>query len=145
MGTDSIIIVGMKKSYFLLLLSFMVVSLSSCRDKGYSVSTSGNSIYIEMPSMTVGIVGPNQVSYGGVSLYDISESVYNEFHGLSGLFKSGKYNVYLKTKYKNDYGETVTKDKGLVITLDTDEMKRYQSSGYFSGNFEKALTEALWR
>lgn len=129
----------------LLLGGLALIFLSSCKDKGFNVSTSGNDIYLEMPSMTVGIVGPNQVSYGGVSLYDISESVYNEFHGLCGLFKSGKYNVYLKTKYKNDYGETVTKNKGLVITLDTDEMKRYQSSGYFSGNFEKALKEALWR
>lgn len=135
----------MKKILFLVLLSFMVISLSSCRNNGYNVSTSGNDIYIEMPSMTVGVVGPNQVSYGGVSLYDISESVYNEFHGLYGLFKSGKYNVYLKTWYNNDYGEKVTKDKGLVITLDTEEMKRYQSSGYFGDNFEKALKEALWR
>lgn len=53
----------------------MVISLSSCRDKGYSVSTSDNNIYIEMPSMTVGIVGPNVVDYGGVSLYDISEYI----------------------------------------------------------------------
>lgn len=135
----------MKKYLGRILLLILVLSLSSCRDKGYSVSTSGNNIYIEMPSMTIGIVGPNQVSYGGVSLYDISESVYNEFHGIFGFFKSGKYNVYLKTKYKNNYGETVTKDNGLVMILDTDEMKRYQSCGYFSGSFEKALKEALWR
>ena len=135
----------MKNCLGIIFLLLVVLSLSSCRDKGYCVSTSGNNIYIEMPSMTVGIVGPNQVSYGGVSLYDISESVYNEFHGVFGFFKSGKYNVYLKTKYKNKYGETVTQDKGFVITLDTDEMKRYQSCGYFSGGFEKALKEALWR
>lgn len=134
-----------RKICLFIVASITLLFLTSCRDKGYSVSTSGNNIYIEMPSMTVGIVGPNEVDYGGVSLYDVSESVYNEFHGLYGLLKSGKYNIYLRTKYKNNYGETVTKDKGLVITLDTDEMKRYQSSGYFSGNFEKALKEALWR
>ena len=87
-----------------ILSTMCILFLTSCGDSEYSVKTNGNSIIIEIPSRTVGISGINEVSYGSISLNEVAEAVYNEFHGISGFFKSGNYDVYLKTKYKNKYG-----------------------------------------
>jgi len=123
-------------------LSPMCLALfTSCGESEYSVTTNGQVINIEIPSRTVGISGINEVSYGNISLNEVAEAVYNEFHGISGFFKSGNYDVYLKTKYKNKYGETEYSDKGKICTLNTDEMKRYESSYYFSREFTSKIDE----
>lgn len=124
-----------------ILSTMCILFLTSCGDSEYSVKTNGNSIIIEIPSRTVGISGINEVSYGSISLNEVAEAVYNEFHGISGFFKSGNYDVYLKTKYKNKYGETEYSDKGKICTLNTDEMKRYESSYYFSREFTSKIDE----
>ncbi len=129
------------KLLHLVILIFSILTIISCENSDFSVKTTGNNIYIEMPSRSVGISGINKVSYGNISLNDVSEAIYDEFHGIKGLFKSGDYNVYLKTKYKNSYGEIEFSDKGKVCTLNTDEMKRYASSYYFTQDFNSKIDQ----
>ena len=115
------------------------MSLSACKGKRYYVYTNDHNVYIEMPAMTIGIAGPNRVSYVGVSLYDVAEEVFKEFRGIDGLFKKGSYNVYLRFISKNDYGEEVVRDAGFVCTLTTDEMDRYLDRSYFCGDFVEKI------
>ena len=63
-----------------ILSTMCILFLTSCGDSEYSVKTNGNSIIIEIPSRTVGISGINEVSYGSISLNEVAEAVYNEFH-----------------------------------------------------------------
>ncbi len=99
-------------------------------------------IDITIPQRTVGIAGVNQVDYGGVSLYDVAEDVYSEFHGIKGLFKDGTYTVYLFTTGTNEYGETETSSsKGELCKLETAEMKRYTNSGYFTRGFAEKIEQ----
>ena len=116
-----------------------ILSLSACKGKRYYVYTNDHNVYIEMPAMTIGIAGPNRVSYVGVSLYDVAEEVFKEFRGIDGLFKKGSYNVYLRFISKNDYGEEVVRDAGFVCTLTTDEMDRYVDRSYFCANFVEKI------
>ena len=92
-----------------------------------------------MPAMTIGKAGPNKVSYGGASLYDVAEEVFKEFRGIDGLFKKGSYNVYLRSVSKNDYGEDVVTEVGFICTLSTDEMDRYVDRSYFCSDFVEKI------
>ena len=90
-----------------------ILFLTSCGDSEYSVKTNGNSIIIEIPSRTVGISGINEVSYGSISLNEVAEAVYNEFHGISGFFKSGNYDVKTSTVKQN----TLIKERFALLIL----------------------------
>ena len=125
-------------------LTILLLALfSSCINKEYSVTTSGHTIYIEIPSRSVGITGIDKVSYGNLSSLDvIAKSVYDEFHGIKGIFKNGSYDVYLKTRYRNKFGEIEYSDKGKICTLETEVMKRYQSEYYFAKDFTTIIDQS---
>ncbi|MCR5679447.1 MAG: hypothetical protein K6G08_04460 [Prevotella sp.] len=129
----------MKRIVPCLLGLIFIMSLSACKGKRYYVYTNDHNVYIEMPAMTIGIAGPNKVSYGGVSLYDVAEEVFKEFRGIDGLFKKGSYNVYLRSVSKNDYGEDVVTEVGFICTLSTDEMDRYVDRSYFCSDFVEKI------
>lgn len=97
------------------------------------LSLKNNSLYIDEFKFTVGMVGFNQVSG---DFDKLNEKVYDLLKG-----KSGKYEVFLKVKNKDKYGNT-SEEYQSFGSVDADELNKYKSAKYWneSGGMQVILT-----
>lgn len=119
----------MKKLIFLFTICLSFITMS-CDGKNYSVEISGNSIYITMPSPSVGIAGRNVVSFEGFTYDELEEAVFNKIRRNS---YNGDYTVYVTLTSKDSYGNGRAGGKVRVSTLNGADVKRYKSFYYFRG------------
>lgn len=124
------------KRIIYLLLTFLFMAISSCREKPkYTVYWENANLCIVMPRPTLGIVGFNEVDWRGVDLSKVMEDIYDEFiltrrSGTVQLWL--RFEIPLTDKYGN---ETMTYEDYRLVEIPVSEAKKFKSGKYLEAEY----------
>lgn len=100
----------------------------------YSVYVGDSDVDITIPAPTTGLVGLNEVDYGGIDLETVDKDIYEAFNGwlgIRGLLKNDFYSINLYYSRVNDYGQLQRGLVGEIGNISKEEIKKYKSAKYF--------------
>lgn len=129
----------MKHIQFSLIL---LLWLSSCafqqesKDKAYTFYWQENSLFVEMPHPTMGIVTPGLADWRGVDLDNVVEDIYNE---CLKTLKSGDITVFVgfENPQTDKYGNvTMAYEYFQIVTIPLEEAKKYKSGKFLDAEYQ---------
>ena len=118
---------------FLFVLSIFMCTLTivcSCEQKNYSVEVNDGSVIVKMHSPSRGVVSLYGVNFDGFTIEDVEEEIFDKIRSSN---YEGYYTVYVILQYRDSYGNFYDGPQTKVSTLQSSEVKKYASYGYFRG------------